>query len=63
MNQEKKKTIQSFTDLDAWKEGHKLVILMYRETELFPQKEIFALTKSDEKMCCFGNFEYCWRFQ
>lgn len=44
MNQEKKKTIQSFTDLDAWKEGHKLVILIYRETELFPQKEIFALT-------------------
>ncbi|MDO8566497.1 MAG: four helix bundle protein [Candidatus Moranbacteria bacterium] len=36
--------IKSFTDLDAWKEGHKLVIIVYKETELFPQKEIFALT-------------------
>jgi len=44
MNQEEKKTIKSFTDLEVWKEGHKLVILVYRETELFPQKEIFALT-------------------
>ena len=44
MNQEEKKTIKSFTDLEVWKEGHKLVILVYRETELFPQKEVFALT-------------------
>ena len=43
MNQEKEK-IKSFTDLEAWKEGHKLVILVYKETELFPQKEIFSLT-------------------
>lgn len=43
MNQEKK-TIKSFTDLEVWKEGHKLVILVYRETDTFPQKEIFALT-------------------
>ncbi len=43
MNQDKK-TIKSFTDLEAWKEGHKLVILVYKETESFPQKEIFALT-------------------
>lgn len=43
MNQEKK-TIQSFTDLEVWKEGHKLVILTYKETEKFPQKEIFSLT-------------------
>ncbi len=44
MNQEEKKTIKSFTDLEAWKEGHKLVILVYKETDLFPQKEIFSLT-------------------
>jgi four helix bundle protein len=45
MNQEsEKKRIQSFTDLEAWKEGHKLVILIYKGTEKFPQKEIFALT-------------------
>lgn len=43
MNQDKK-PIQSFTDLEVWKEGHKLVILLYRETESFPQKEVFALT-------------------
>lgn len=44
MNQEGNKTIKSFTDLEVWKEGHKLVILVYKETELFPQKEILALT-------------------
>ncbi len=43
MNQDKK-TIKSFTDLEVWKEGHKLVILLYKETDSFPQKEIFALT-------------------
>lgn len=43
MNQDKK-TIKSFTDLEAWKEGHKLVVLLYKETDSFPQKEIFALT-------------------
>ena len=44
MNQEEKKTIKSFTDLEVWKEGHKFVILVYKETDEFPQKEIFALT-------------------
>lgn len=43
MNQDKK-TIKSFTDLEVWKEGHKLVVLLYKETDSFPQKEIFALT-------------------
>jgi len=43
MNQDKK-IIKSFTDLEVWKEGHKLVILLYKETDSFPQKEIFALT-------------------
>jgi hypothetical protein len=36
--------IKSFTDLIAWKEGHKLVIIIYKTTEKFPQKEIFSLT-------------------
>jgi len=36
--------IKSFTDLYAWQEGHKLVIMAYRDTENFPQKEIFGLT-------------------
>jgi four helix bundle protein len=38
-----KNKIKSFTDLYAWKEGHKLVILIYKETENFPKKEIFCL--------------------
>lgn len=43
MDQTKRK-IKSFTDLDVWKEGHKLVMLVYETTESFPQKEVFALT-------------------
>lgn len=35
--------IENFTDLDAWKEGHKLVLLVYKLTESFPNKEIFGL--------------------
>lgn len=38
------KKIKSFTDLKAWREGHKLVLIVYRETEKFPKKEIFGLT-------------------
>ena len=36
--------IKSFTDLDAWKEGHKLVILIYELTHKFPKVELFSLT-------------------
>ena len=36
--------IRSFTDLNTWKEGHKLVIMIYKTTEDFPSKEIFGLT-------------------
>lgn len=36
--------IKSFTDLYAWQEGHKLVVMVYKETEKFPQKETFGLT-------------------
>lgn len=43
MNQELGKKIKTFTDLDAWKEGHKLVLLVYRATKQFPQEEIFGL--------------------
>ena len=31
--------IQKFTDLHAWQEGHKLVLMIYKSTELFPEKE------------------------
>src|SRR5574343_682937 len=36
--------IQNFTDLIAWKEGHKLVLIIYKETEIFPNKERYGLT-------------------
>lgn len=36
--------IQSFTDLVAWKEGHKLVLMIYKETKNFPKDELFSLT-------------------
>ena len=43
MNQEKQK-IKSFTDLNAWKEGHKLVLMIYQTTKGFPKEELFGLT-------------------
>lgn len=35
--------IKTFTDLNAWKEGHKLVLQIYSVTKKFPKDEIFAL--------------------
>ncbi len=35
--------IKSFTDLEAWKEGHKLVLIIYTATKLFPTDERFNL--------------------
>lgn len=35
--------IRSFTDLIVWKEGHKLVLEVYRATEHFPRAEMFGL--------------------
>jgi four helix bundle protein len=35
--------IQTFRDLNAWKEGHKLVLLIYKTTRTFPGIEKFAL--------------------
>lgn len=36
--------IKSFTDLNAWREGHKLVIEIYQITKNFPKEELFSLT-------------------
>ncbi len=36
--------IKSFTDLYAWKEGHRLVLMIYKMTEDFPKREVFGLT-------------------
>ena len=35
--------IKSFTDLNCWKEGHKLVMNIYKITKSFPKDEQFGL--------------------
>lgn len=35
--------IKSFTDLDTWKEAHKLVVEIYKITKDFPNEEKFGL--------------------
>jgi four helix bundle protein len=42
MNQESRK-IKSFTDLNTWQEGHKLVLEIYQITQDFPKTEMFGL--------------------
>lgn len=37
------KKIQKFTDLIAWQEGHKLVLLIYEITKTFPIEERYGL--------------------
>ena len=39
-----KDKIKSFTDLRAWQEGHKIVLMVYKETKNFPKEEQFGLT-------------------
>lgn len=41
MNNEK---IKSFTDLNAWREAHKLVVMVYKATKAFPKEETYSLT-------------------
>ncbi len=36
--------IKSFADLYAWQEGHKLVLLIYKNAKNFPKEEMFGLT-------------------
>lgn len=43
MNYERQ-VIKSFLDLDAWKEGHKLVLEVYLITKSFPKQETFGLS-------------------
>ncbi len=37
-------TIREFTDLEAWKKSHAVVLLTYRYTKQFPREEMFGLT-------------------
>lgn len=43
MNSDEEK-IQFFTDLNCWKEGHRLVIIIYELTKNFPKEEVYGLT-------------------
>jgi len=36
--------IRSFTQLQAWKDSHSLVLLIYQATKLFPREELYGLT-------------------
>lgn len=36
--------IKSFTDLNTWKEAHKLILFIYKITKNFPKEEQFGLT-------------------
>lgn len=35
--------VRKFTDLDAWKEAHKLTLFVYQITAIFPKEELFGL--------------------
>lgn len=37
------KKIKSFVHLNTWKEGHQLVLMIYKTTDKFPQKELYSL--------------------
>lgn len=37
-------TIKSFTDLNAWKENHQLVLMIYQLLAKFPREENYALS-------------------
>lgn len=42
MNNDENK-IRKFTDLHAWQEGHKLVLMAYKNTKRFPAEERFGI--------------------
>ncbi len=35
--------IETFTDLNVWREGHKLVVMIYKITKGFPKEEIYSM--------------------
>lgn len=41
---ELKQKIVTFTDLNAWQEGHKSALIIYKITKKFPKEEVFGLT-------------------
>lgn len=41
--------IKEFTDLNAWQEGHRLVILIYQITKKFPKTETYSLVSQMQR--------------
>lgn len=41
--------INRFTDLEAWKEAHKLTLLIYQITGKFPKEELYGLTMQSRR--------------
>jgi four helix bundle protein len=37
--------ITSFKDLETWREAHKLVLMIYEMTQVFPNYEMFGMTQ------------------
>lgn len=46
---DKENKIKLFTDLNAWKEGHSLVLMIYKITKKFPKEEIFGLVSQMQR--------------
>ncbi len=42
-------TIKTFRDLYCWKEGHKLVLMIYKMTDDFPKKKMFGLSSQMQR--------------
>lgn len=43
MDNDQKKAVR-FTDLEVWRKGHEIVLLIYRHTKTFPREELFGMT-------------------
>lgn len=41
--------IREFTDLHAWQESHKFVVMIYKITKIFPKSELFGLTNQIQR--------------
>lgn len=48
-NTVQKNKIRSFTDLNAWKQAHHLVISIYGSTKKFPKEEVFGITNQIQR--------------
>ena len=46
---------KSFTDLFVWQRAHELVLGIYRLSEDFPDKELYGLTSSQNKLKEFSR--------